>query len=123
MICHFRDEKDIHLAKQSISDDKLLIHCTVEMLEIAAYLRTLEYDHRPDYQFIYERMKNVMDKGKYKWSDPYDWEVKKNKSKRSKKVAADQSTNKDSVSLKIRKGKVEGPSFTVQDFAKNELGI
>uniref|UniRef100_A0AC35FKS6 Uncharacterized protein n=1 Tax=Panagrolaimus sp. PS1159 TaxID=55785 RepID=A0AC35FKS6_9BILA len=44
------------------------------MLEIATHLRQLDYYTRPDYLLIYKKFDEIMKAGKFKWSDPYDWE-------------------------------------------------
>uniref|UniRef100_A0A8R1DWA4 Protein kinase domain-containing protein n=1 Tax=Caenorhabditis japonica TaxID=281687 RepID=A0A8R1DWA4_CAEJA len=46
----------------------------MEFLEIAKHLRTLTYYHRPDYQKLFMTLISIMQKGKFSWSDPYDWE-------------------------------------------------
>ncbi|CAD6189755.1 unnamed protein product [Caenorhabditis auriculariae] len=94
----FADKKVVGEQKRLYSDDALLQNSPTEMLEIAQYLRTLTYYNRPDYLKIYNLFLSIMDKGKFKWSDPFDWELldkKKEKRSLSKALTPTRSVSKE----------------------------
>ncbi|WKX90479.1 hypothetical protein Q1695_009376 [Nippostrongylus brasiliensis] len=63
-------------SKRNISFEELLKNCPVQFLGIAEHISTLNYYVRPNYALIYRLLKEVMDAGKIRYWDPYDWERK-----------------------------------------------
>ncbi|CAI2355196.1 unnamed protein product [Caenorhabditis sp. 36 PRJEB53466] len=70
-----RDKRVVGEMKRLYSDEIVLQNSPMEFLEIAKHLRSLTYFHRPDYHKIYMLLMTVMEKGKFSWSDPFDWEM------------------------------------------------
>ncbi|CAI2344408.1 unnamed protein product [Caenorhabditis sp. 36 PRJEB53466] len=69
------DKRVVGEMKRLHSDEVVLQNSPMEFLEIAKHLRCLTYFHRPDYHKIYMLLMSVMEKGKFTWSDPFDWEM------------------------------------------------
>ncbi|CAI5441136.1 unnamed protein product [Caenorhabditis angaria] len=68
------DKRIVGEMKRLHTDEVILQNSPTEFLEIAAHLRTLTYFHRPDYFKIYMLIMAVMEKGRFEWDDPFDWE-------------------------------------------------
>lgn len=62
--------------KKATEPDMMLENSPVQLVEIAKYLANLNYYSRPDYALIYNHLQQVMVCGRFKWTDPYDWETK-----------------------------------------------
>lgn len=71
------DKNEVADLKRQTPDDVLLSRSPKEILQIAAYLRTLNYYDHPDYVKIVTFLKKIMADGNFKWSDPYHWECSK----------------------------------------------
>ncbi|CCD68176.1 Protein kinase domain-containing protein [Caenorhabditis elegans] len=69
------DKRVVGEMKRLHSDEVVLQNSPMEFLEIAKYLRSLTYFHRPDYHKIFMLLISVMSKGKFAWNDPFDWEM------------------------------------------------
>ncbi|CAB3405108.1 unnamed protein product [Caenorhabditis bovis] len=68
------DKRVVGELKRMHTDEFVLQNSPLELLEIAKHLRTLTYFHRPDYHRIFLLFLTIMEKGKFKWDDPFDWE-------------------------------------------------
>uniref|UniRef100_A0AC34Q664 Protein kinase domain-containing protein n=1 Tax=Panagrolaimus sp. JU765 TaxID=591449 RepID=A0AC34Q664_9BILA len=68
------DKKEIGKMKETVTDRQLCLDCPVQMLDITAHLRSLNYYTRPDYLLIYKKFDEILKQGNFKLSDPYDWE-------------------------------------------------
>ncbi|WKY00675.1 hypothetical protein Q1695_015030 [Nippostrongylus brasiliensis] len=73
---HLREKKDINEVKKRTPHEKLLQNSPVQLVKMARHLDTLNYYSHPDYAFLYKQLNDVMKAGKYKFSDPFDWEPK-----------------------------------------------
>ncbi|EFP01509.1 hypothetical protein CRE_23941 [Caenorhabditis remanei] len=69
------DKRVVGEMKRLHSDEVVLQNSPMEFLEIARHLRSLNYFNRPDYHRIFLLLISVMQKGKFQWSDPFDWEM------------------------------------------------
>uniref|UniRef100_A0A1I7U5F2 Protein kinase domain-containing protein n=1 Tax=Caenorhabditis tropicalis TaxID=1561998 RepID=A0A1I7U5F2_9PELO len=75
------DKRVVGEMKRLHSDELVLNDSPIEFLEIAKHLRSLTYFNRPDYHKIFMILISVMQKGKFAWNDPFDWEVQPTRSK------------------------------------------
>ncbi|KAL6735237.1 hypothetical protein Aduo_005697 [Ancylostoma duodenale] len=71
-----RERGLISRIKRTIDMEKLMENCPVELLVFAEHLSTLNYYIRPNYALLYHLLLQVMEAGKIRFSDPYDWEMK-----------------------------------------------
>ncbi|TKR68361.1 hypothetical protein L596_024352 [Steinernema carpocapsae] len=69
-----KEEEQLLEMKEGITDDKLFERCPGEFKVIAAHLRGLQYDDRPNYKFVYDQFAKGVKRIKACFSDPYDWE-------------------------------------------------
>ncbi|RCN25862.1 hypothetical protein ANCCAN_28423 [Ancylostoma caninum] len=75
-------EKEIVKIKEAETDENVFKECPEEFVAVAKYLRTLNYQDRPDYFKIYtwvrsaleEVFMGAMKREKYTFSDKYEWE-------------------------------------------------
>ncbi|CAJ0932273.1 unnamed protein product, partial [Mesorhabditis belari] len=68
-----KEENDIK-EKKGQRDQEVFKNCPIEFVGVAKMLRTLGYEHRPDYAKIYETLIEGIDRLAANFSDPYDWE-------------------------------------------------
>uniref|UniRef100_A0A914ZJJ9 Protein kinase domain-containing protein n=2 Tax=Parascaris univalens TaxID=6257 RepID=A0A914ZJJ9_PARUN len=142
-----RGDEQIGRVKSETSDAELFQGSPEELIDIAAHVRTLGYLSRPDYHFIYRKLADVMCKGRYKFSDPFDWEEDKfthRKNSRIKSRVRSRASNENrSAELKNPTSKEDATNgiladltpqsdrstdseedlFQEADFKKNELGF
>ncbi|KAE9416459.1 hypothetical protein Angca_009884 [Angiostrongylus cantonensis] len=71
---HLTVEKEIVKIKENEPDENVFKECPSEFISIANYLRTLNYQDRPDYYKLYNWFMDVMKREKYSFSDQYEWE-------------------------------------------------
>ncbi|CAI2343639.1 unnamed protein product [Caenorhabditis sp. 36 PRJEB53466] len=69
------DKRLVGEMKKLYTDDIVLQNSPIEFLEIASHLRSLTYFSRPDYHKIYMILMSIMEKGKFLWNDPFEWEL------------------------------------------------
>uniref|UniRef100_A0A8R1DQP0 Protein kinase domain-containing protein n=1 Tax=Caenorhabditis japonica TaxID=281687 RepID=A0A8R1DQP0_CAEJA len=69
------DKRVVGEMKRMHSDEVILQNSPMEFLEIAKHLRSLTYFNRPDYQKLFMLLISIMQKGKFAWNDPFDWEL------------------------------------------------
>ncbi|EYC00567.1 hypothetical protein Y032_0114g419 [Ancylostoma ceylanicum] len=67
-------EKEIVKIKEAETDENVFKECPEEFVAVAKYLRTLNYQDRPDYFKIYTWFMGAMKREKYTFSDKYEWE-------------------------------------------------
>ncbi|KIH58236.1 hypothetical protein ANCDUO_11560 [Ancylostoma duodenale] len=67
-------EKEIVKIKEAETDENVFKECPEEFVAVAKYLRTLNYQDRPDYFKIYQWFMGAMKREKYTFSDKYEWE-------------------------------------------------
>ncbi|KAI6219737.1 putative serine/threonine-protein kinase K06H7.1 [Aphelenchoides besseyi] len=137
-IC-LRDKKEVGRMKSETSDESLLHRCPPEFIQITNHLRNLDYYQRPDYKFIYDVFYQTMCKYNINFGDAFDWELRQAAQSpgrfrrglsRILSITEDQSVavKTSEVPLSDLKTAEEGhaadqPPFTVEDFAKNEIGF
>lgn len=64
-------------AKATADDNELFGDSPSQLRDFAQHLRTLDYFTRPDYRKLYRLLMDAMDDGGYKFSDPWDWQLKR----------------------------------------------
>ncbi|KAK6753486.1 hypothetical protein RB195_012836 [Necator americanus] len=69
-----RDRERVLRLKKDTELEHLLENSPVELISFAEHLSILNYYLRPDYALLYRLLEQVMNAGKIKFSDPYDWE-------------------------------------------------
>ncbi|CAD6197793.1 unnamed protein product [Caenorhabditis auriculariae] len=117
--------------KKKTADEVLLSKSPHELLEFSAYIRTLTYYDRPDYERIFTVFNKVMKEGSFKWSDPYHWDPLADRKEKKVRLLGKsparsplrhEDSSKGSSSLQ---GTVETetPYFTAADFQTNPLGF
>lgn len=74
---HIKDEKEIVKLKTNTKDSDVFNECPPEFIQMAVYLRTLNYESRPDYYKLYEMLVATMKRESYSFLDKYDWEENK----------------------------------------------
>ncbi|KAK5985811.1 Protein kinase domain-containing protein, partial [Trichostrongylus colubriformis] len=62
--------------KKKVELEELLKNCPIEFIAIGQHLMTLNYYLRPNYALLYRLLIQVMHAGNFRFSDPYDWEMK-----------------------------------------------
>nr|CDJ96058.1 Serine threonine protein kinase-related domain containing protein [Haemonchus contortus] len=70
------DKREVYEIKRRTDIDVVLENCPVQLIKFAEHLSTLNYYMRPDYLLLYELLVDVMRAGKFRYSDPYDWEIR-----------------------------------------------
>ncbi|KHJ80998.1 hypothetical protein OESDEN_19320 [Oesophagostomum dentatum] len=72
-----REKKDINEMKKRTPHETLLKNSPIQFVEFARHLDTLNYYSHPDYALLYNHLMEIMKAGKFKFTDPYDWEKKR----------------------------------------------
>ncbi|KHJ98998.1 hypothetical protein OESDEN_01013 [Oesophagostomum dentatum] len=67
-------EKEIVKMKERETDENVFRECPEEFVAMAKYLRTLNYQDRPDYYKIYKWFIGAMKRENYTFSEKYEWE-------------------------------------------------
>ncbi|KAK6043936.1 hypothetical protein COOONC_18558 [Cooperia oncophora] len=78
---NLREKKDINESKKQTSHETLLRNSPVQFVKIARHLDSLNYYSHPDYALIHGLFMEIMKAGKFKFTDPFDWEPKDKKAK------------------------------------------
>ncbi|KAK6740770.1 hypothetical protein RB195_008928 [Necator americanus] len=79
---NLREKKDINDMKKRTFHEVLLKNSPVQLVNFARHLDTLNYYSHPDYARLHGYLMEIMKAGKFKFTDPYDWETKKKMEKR-----------------------------------------
>ncbi|KAH7727978.1 Protein kinase domain containing protein [Aphelenchoides avenae] len=109
----FTDRKEIESVKRETSDAVLLRDCPVQMLDITAHLRSIDYYTRPNYALIFKRFNDVMEKAEIKQV--------RTAMERSMELSVDQTLASDEA--QDRKVRADRMPYTLEDFEKNDLGF
>ncbi|KAK5974705.1 hypothetical protein GCK32_008289 [Trichostrongylus colubriformis] len=72
--------------------------------EVFPSLRALNYYSRPDYALIHKQFMDVMKAGKFKFTDPFDWEPKKEPKDKAKANASRSASITTAVHKDISQG-------------------
>lgn len=70
------DKREVYEIKRRTEIDVVLENCPIQLIKFAEHLSQLNYYMRPDYLLLYELLIDVMKAGRFRYSDPYDWEVR-----------------------------------------------
>uniref|UniRef100_A0A0N4Z8S0 non-specific serine/threonine protein kinase n=1 Tax=Parastrongyloides trichosuri TaxID=131310 RepID=A0A0N4Z8S0_PARTI len=69
-----RSKEEVYRIKKQLPDE-VLFPDSQELVQLLGYAKGLNYFERPDYHFVYKKLRDAMKKGGYKFSEPYDWEL------------------------------------------------
>uniref|UniRef100_A0A0K0E3S6 non-specific serine/threonine protein kinase n=1 Tax=Strongyloides stercoralis TaxID=6248 RepID=A0A0K0E3S6_STRER len=127
--------KEIVLSiKKKLSDDELFPDC-IELAQLLKYAKSLNYEDRPDYLYIYRKLRIVMERGNYKYSDPFDWEIYENnhqlRHRRNRKLST---TSETQVTDDVSQNDIDKTTKSLNDkffeihlsenkFETNEIGF
>ncbi|GMT10051.1 hypothetical protein PFISCL1PPCAC_1348 [Pristionchus fissidentatus] len=128
------EKKELAEAKRLAEKRDLFGECSSQIRDLAIMLRKMDYWARPDYYEIYRMFLRAMNEGGYKFSDPWDWQMKEHKAKvaaaasgtPSKASKKSKTSTKCPESEKKVESEMELPPenpFTDDDFDKNPLGL
>ncbi|CAJ0600500.1 unnamed protein product [Cylicocyclus nassatus] len=73
---NLREKKDINEMKKKTLHETLLKNSPYQLVQFARHLDTLNYYSHPDYSLLHRHFMEIMKAGKFKFTDPYDWEKK-----------------------------------------------
>ncbi|KAL6728549.1 hypothetical protein Aduo_010312 [Ancylostoma duodenale] len=79
--CNLREKKDINEMKKRTQHETLLRNSPIQLVRFANHLDTLNYYSHPDYALLHQHLMDIMKAGKFKFTDPYDWERKNDRQK------------------------------------------
>ncbi|CEF69052.1 Asator [Strongyloides ratti] len=128
------DKETVLNIKKKLPDDELFPNCT-ELAQLLKYAKSLNYEDRPDYLFMFTKLRDAMKRGNYTYSDPYDWEIfEKNllqKRVESQKITAlsetqridDVSFNGDNKTKMLSINKYFENHLSQDKFETNEIGF
>ncbi|KAK6755804.1 hypothetical protein RB195_014287 [Necator americanus] len=135
------DKKEVYEIKHRTEIDVVLENCPVQFINFAEHLNTLNYYKRPDYLMLYNLLVDVMKAGRFRYTDPYDWDLRPKTEEAepvdNKKGNAQPVTNgnKQPVTLNLNSASTassevatckmvdENNPFPSEFFAKNPLGF
>ncbi|CAJ0590105.1 unnamed protein product [Cylicocyclus nassatus] len=86
------DKKEVHEIKQNTDIEIVLENCPVQLVKFAEHLSTLNYYSRPDYLHLYTLLADIMKAGRFRYSDPYDWEMLKAESREESKESKEKTS-------------------------------
>ncbi|XGW08716.1 hypothetical protein V3C99_011213 [Haemonchus contortus] len=108
--------------KQEVALEQLLENCPVEFIFIAQHLMTLDYYSRPNYALLYRLLSQVMHAGNFKFSDPYDWELKSSIPSSAECATLIKSDETQPQTSNSKNGKEYNP-FPAEFFEENPFGF
>lgn len=74
-MCDSQEEKAVARKKDTISDEVLFKDCPHEWIKILQHVRSLNFEARPDYKFVFNCLQETLIRLKASYSDPWDWEL------------------------------------------------
>ncbi|EGT55686.1 hypothetical protein CAEBREN_13455 [Caenorhabditis brenneri] len=110
------DKRVVGEMKRLHSDEVVLQNSPMEFLEIARHLRSLTYFHRPDYHKIFMLLISVMQKGKFTWNDPFDWELPSARASKSASASPLQLSREN-----VKKGMSREKSMSRENMSKEDI--
>uniref|UniRef100_A0A0N4ZEP9 non-specific serine/threonine protein kinase n=1 Tax=Parastrongyloides trichosuri TaxID=131310 RepID=A0A0N4ZEP9_PARTI len=115
--------------KKEVPDKELYPSDCETLGEILSYVKGIRYNQRPDYFYIYAKLKEELDQWGCMYSDPYDWElyecdnrsiVKKPRKKHKKLIQRGDESN--SIQSVTNSGTTSTTSSLINSSAKTSSG-
>uniref|UniRef100_A0A915BVX6 FACT complex subunit n=1 Tax=Parascaris univalens TaxID=6257 RepID=A0A915BVX6_PARUN len=70
-----RAEEPVASLKAKTTDEDLLKGCPEEWLPIMKHIRSLKFETRPNYKFIFDHLRSLLIRLDISYSDPWDWDL------------------------------------------------